>query len=651
MNRKADSSGEGRTPDLGAQQPPKSWRPLTFDEAIRTSEKRDVRRLPALVTAAFRLVWRAAPRELLLAGGLQLLAGLSLAAQLLVLRRVLDRVSTGDEVPTVTELAPELLAFGVLLLVVSVSAVAQREQQRTLGALVEMYTTARVMDVSTEVDLISYDRPDFFDRLQRARVNASVRPLQIANGLIGLVGSGAAVVAVGATLVWLEPLVAGLIVLGSAPSLYFNRLSSRAMHRFTVAQTPRDRRRHYLFQVLARKEEAQEVRAFDSRDHLRNEHDRLFKERLVDLRNNVRLRLSYGVANAAITASVTIGALALLLLFVRIGRLDLSDAAVAVGAVVIVAGRIRGLVGSTGGLYEGALFLEDFTGFLADRDQYVERPNRTVSVVAPFDEIRFDGVGFTYPSRSEPSLRDISLSLRRGEVLALVGENGSGKTTLTKLLAGLYRPTAGSITWDGVDVSEVDLADLRRQVTVIFQDFARYFLTAHENIAISQTDAMADRDLVSRMARRAGADDFIRKLPDGYDNLLGPSFAGGSDLSTGQWQRIALARAYFRGAPLLILDEPTAALDPRGEYEIFEQVRRLAAGHSVVLVSHRFASVRAADRIIVLDQGRIVEEGSHHELRTKGGLYEELFELQAQGYRGGPSGGEADTRGTRGIGE
>jgi ATP-binding cassette, subfamily B, bacterial len=244
-----------------------------------------------------------------------------------------------------------------------------------------------------------------------------------------------------------------------------------------------------------------------------------------------------------------------------------------------------------------------------------------------------ESVSFTYPSRNEPSLSGISLSIEHGEVVALVGENGSGKTTLTKLLAGLYRPSEGTIHWDGRDTAGADLADLRANVAVIFQDFARYFLTAHENVAISRIEKMGDRDLVRRAAERAGADEFLSALPLGYESLLGPAFAGGSDLSTGQWQRVALARAYFRDAPMLILDEPTAALDPRGEYEIFQQVRRLAEGHTVVLVSHRFSSVRAADRILVLQGGRITEEGDHETLLAQDGLYAELFRLQAEGYR------------------
>ncbi len=611
---------------------------MTFDDIVQpTGGRRSLRRLPGLVRQAFGLVWKSAPRELAIAGGLQIVAGLSLAAQLLVVRRVLDRAVVADGVPNIGALVPELLFFGVLLVLVAVAGVAQREQQRTLGEYVQKYTTGRVLDVSTRVDLIEYDRPSFHDRLQRARVNASVRPLQIANGVIGLVGGGATVIAVGATLLFLEPTVVALIILGGIPSLFLNRLGSRVLHTFAVRRTPDDRRRGYLYQVLTRKEEAHEVRAFDSSEHLRHEHDRLFDERIADLRGTVRRRMLYGTINGVIAAAVTVGSVVLLFVFVRIGRISLSDAAVAIAAVVLLAGRIRGLIGSTGSLYEGALFLEDFTDFVAV-ERYTSKPNAASESLEPtarrgFERIDLQGVGFTYPSRSEPSLIDINLSLEHGEVIALVGENGSGKTTLTKLLAGLYRPSEGVIYWDGEDTAEIELAHLREQVAVIFQDYARYFLSAHENIAISRMSDMSDREGVRRAAQRAGADPYLTELPQGYDSLLGPSFAGGSDLSTGQWQRIALARAYFRDSPVLILDEPTAALDPRGEYEIFQQVRRLAQGHTVVLVSHRFSSVRAADRILVLDGGRIVEEGDHEALIARNGLYAELFQLQAEGYR------------------
>jgi ATP-binding cassette, subfamily B, bacterial len=614
----------------------------TIDDILRASSgRRNLRRLPALVRQAFGLVWAAAPRQLMIAGGLQVVAGLSLAAQLLVLRRVLSVATATEGVPDLAAILPDLLLFGVLLIVVAVASVAQKEQQRTLGEYVQKYTTARVLGVSTKVDLIEYDRPSFYDRLQRARVNASVRPLQIANGVLGLIGSGVAVGAVGTALLFIEPVVVGLIVVGGIPSLFLNRLSSRLVHAFSVRQTPNDRRRAYLYQILSRKDEAQEIRAFDTGTHLGAEHDRLYEERIVDLKNVVRKRMLYGVANGVVAAVVTVSSIVILLAFVRIGRITISDAAVAVGAVIVVAGQLRGLIGSTGSLYEGALFLEDFTDFVAVQRHTSLMPrsggHEASAPVGPLQRIELENVSFTYPSRDEPSLEGVSLTIDRGEVVALVGENGSGKTTLTKLLAGLYRPSEGTILWNGTDLADIDIAEVRKQVAVIFQDFARYFLTAHENVAISRIDNLQARGLVREAASRAGADAFLSELPAGYESLLGPSFVGGSDLSIGQWQRVALARAYFRDAPMLILDEPTAAIDPRGEYEIFQQVRRLAEGHTVVLVSHRFSSVRAADRILVLEGGRIVEQGGHESLLAHGGLYAELFRIQAEGYRGAAS--------------
>lgn len=615
---------------------------VTIDEVLRPSNERKLKRLPALVVEAFRLVWRAARAQFALAGALQLFAAVSLGLQLLVMRSLIDRVVADPAAVDLAALAPSLLAFGVLLLVSALAALAQREQQGILAELIGKYTTGRVLDVSTRVELIEYDRPAFYDQLQRARVNANVRPLQIANGVVGLLGAGAAVAAVSAALLWIEPWLVVIIAVGGLPSLWINRRSAKLMHAFAVRQTAADRRRAYLYQTLSRKEEAHEVRAFDSAHHLRDEHDRLYDDRLADLRTTLRKRLWLGALSAALAAGVIIGSLGLLLWFVSIGRLEVSSAAVAVGAVVLVAGRIRGLIASAGSLYEGSLFLRDFTDFVATYEAAAEQTGAVApAALPPFRRIELRNVGFTYPSRSEPSLHDVSLTIEQGEVIAFVGENGSGKTTLTKLLAGLYRPGSGSVLWDGRDTADVPMDALREQVTVIFQDFARYFLSAHENIAVSRIGRVGDGDGVVRAAGMAGAEGFLSRLPQGFRTLLGPAFVGGSDLSGGQWQRVALARAYFRDAPLLILDEPTAALDPRGEYEIFQRVRQLAEGRTVILVSHRFSSVRAADRIVVLDGGRIVEDGPHEALVARGGLYAELFEMQAEGYRATGAGGVA----------
>jgi ATP-binding cassette subfamily B protein len=230
------------------------------------------------------------------------------------------------------------------------------------------------------------------------------------------------------------------------------------------------------------------------------------------------------------------------------------------------------------------------------------------------------------------ALRGVSIEVRKGEVVALVGENGSGKTTLAKVICGLYAPDRGRVLWDGVDVSTVDPDEIRSQITVIFQDFSRYWLTMRENIGLGRVARIDDTEAIRAAARHAGADRFIEGWPEGYETPMGPIFEGGKDLSTGQWQRVALARAFFRDAPLVILDEPTASLDARAEAELFERIRSLFKGRSVVLISHRFSSVRSADRIYVMKEGQIVERGTHEELMGLGGLYAELFNLQAAAY-------------------
>jgi ABC-type multidrug transport system fused ATPase/permease subunit len=259
----------------------------------------------------------------------------------------------------------------------------------------------------------------------------------------------------------------------------------------------------------------------------------------------------------------------------------------------------------------------------------------TAPAPAGFRRLEVDNVTFAYPTGTEPALLDVSLEVRAGEVVALVGENGSGKTTLAKLLARLYTPGARTIRWDGTDVASVDPDALRLGVAVIFQDFLRFHLPARDNVGLGRHEAMADLERIVEAAARADADAFLRELRSGYDTMLGPEFLGGTDLSVGQWQRLALARAFFRDAPFIVLDEPTASLDARAEHELFEKLRTLLSGRTVLLISHRFSSVRSADRIYVLQSGRIVEEGTHDELMSENGVYAELFTLQAAAYRDG----------------
>jgi ATP-binding cassette subfamily B protein len=588
------------------------------------------RDLPKLLLDSIKLVWWSGRNTFLLTSALQLLAAVGIVLQLFVGKEVLQTVLDAGSSADFSDLAPVLVALVVVTVALDLARAIQTEQGRVLGELVGRRAIDRVLDVATRIDLLAFESPDFYDRLQRARAQGQFRALQTVNGLLGILGASVAAVSIVLALAALQPLLLPFVVIGYLPLWVVASLNTRDLYHFTRGMTPNERQRNYLQNVLMGRNPAKEVRAFNLAQFLRGRYDRLYDERIAELRSLARRRTGRSLLGSLASSGVMVGTIAVLSYLYVSDRMSLAATGAAVFGLYQLASQLNGLHMSATSLYEATLFIRDYSSFLELEPAVGAAPARRAP--SGFEVLRVDDVSFTYPEAAFPAVDGVSLEIRRGEVIALVGENGSGKTTLAKMLAGLYRPERGRIRWDDTDLAEVDADELRRSVAVIFQDFERYLLPARENVGLGRHERVDDFDDIVEAARRADADDFLASLPEGYETMLGREFAGGYDLSVGQWQRIALARAFFRDAPFVILDEPTAALDARAESRLFERLRELLEGRSVVLISHRFSSVRSADRIYVLHEGRVIEQGSHSELMAEDGLYAELFGLQARAY-------------------
>ena len=614
-----------------------SEKPLQIDQLFNHKDARSIRRFPEMFKRALRITWTAAPFQLVVVTVLQVLSGLGIAAQVLIARDVLQALVEHQGKGSLHAVLPYVIALALVTAALQFVSTAIAEVSRVLSGLVEQHAVGQVVEAATSIDLLEYERPDFHNALQRAQVAAMTRPVQMVNGLTAMLGVITGIIGIAAALIVIQPLILVLIALGFVPVWLASRRASRALHKFAVQQTERDRQRTYLTWVLTHRQMAPEIRAFSLVGFFRSRLDELYRLRIVDLRRLAKQRLTIGMVGTALNGLLTVITMLLLIWLVNSGQIELGAAGAAAGAIILLAERMHGLGGSSGSMYENTLYMGDFTTFV-DRLPQIRRDRPTGPAPTEFHTLRAEHLTFTYPSRERPSIRDVSIEIGHNEVVALVGENGSGKTTLAKLLAGLYPPSSGTICWDGTDISGSDPDELHKSVALIFQDFGQYLMSASENIGLGDVTRFDDREGIELAGRLAQADEFIRDLPKGYDNILGSEFYGGANLSLGQWQRIALARAFFRNAPFVILDEPTASLDPRAEAALFENVRSLYRGRAVLLISHRFSSVRSADRIYVLDSGQVVEDGTHEELMAESGLYAELFELQASAY-------ESDRRG------
>ena len=616
--------------DAGAQ--PAAFDPLAYLQSAVTQPK-SMRGFVGLTLRALAMARRASPRVFWINLSLSFLSAGLLVVQVLIGKLILSELFNAGHSPSLGTLLPLVVALAAATAVSGLATSSQQQLQRLLGEEVQHLTWAGIIGVTTRVRLATFEDPGFFDALQRVKTNAVLRPLTLSQGLVQVVSGLLGVAGLTVALVVIQPLLVAVLLAGSLPLWLISRKTGRVEFHFRAGQTTRLRLNEYLINMLSGRDESKEIRAFALGPVLQRRWADNYSGYLADYRNHIRRRLALGGLNALVTTAATSAALGVLVWLIVDGHISVASGGAALLAVRLMGGNLQQVFYGVGELFESALFLRDYDEFLAREPAPAQDRHRSDAQHPAFTELSLRDVGFRYPGAATWALRDVSLTIRAGETIALVGENGSGKTTLAKLLAQLYEPTAGEILWDGIDTSALDAAALRRHIGVIFQDFVRYQLSARENIAFGRPEKLDDVAAVHHAAEQAGADGFLESLPAGYETGLGKQYEGGLDLSGGQWQRVALARAFFRDASLLVLDEPTASMDARSEHQLFEHVRQLEAGRALVLISHRFSTVRDADRIYVLDRGRILERGSHAELMDLGGRYAELFELQASAYR------------------
>ena len=501
-----------------------------------------------------------------------------------------------------------------------------------LGERFSIATSLRLMQHAATLDLEDFEDSEVQDRLERARQQASGRT-GLMSQLFNQAQDVVTIVSFGAGLFvyapWLLVLMAVALVPAFIGEVHFNAQT----YWMNYTRAPERRESDYVRQTAASVETAKEVKIFGLNDFLMARYEALATGFFRANRKIAMRRAGWGSVLTAIGTSAYYVAYAYIVWRTLHGEFS-------IGALTFLAGSFRRLRTLLENFLSGfstvagqALYLDDLFSFF-EIEPEITSPSNPRPFPNPIREgFMFEDVGFRYPGAEHWAVRHLSFTLRAGEVLALVGENGAGKTTLVKLVTRLYDPDEGRILLDGHDLREYDLFELRANIGVIFQDFVRFHLTAAENIAVGRIEARDDRARIVHAAEQSGADELIRRLPGGYDQIIGKRWKTGTDLSGGEWQKIAIARAYMRDAQVLVLDEPTAALDARAEYEVFKRFKELSAGKMALLISHRFSSVRMADRIVVLGEGLLEAIGTHEELLAQGGRYKELFELQAAGYR------------------
>jgi ATP-binding cassette subfamily B protein len=582
------------------------------------------------VDRAVRLVWQASPGWTLINSALQIIQGILPLAALYLMKLIVDAVTFSISAPDKSQAFKQIIlliiiAGGVALL----NALCQLLADIASEAM-SLTVTDHVFDIlhatSVKVDLEYYENPQYFDTLHRAQQEGPYRPTSIVNDLIRLAQNSVTLLAMTGLLLSLHWGVACVLFLAVLPGVFVRIKYANKMYHFHQERTKTERQALYINWVLTGDIHAKEVRLFGLGDLLIERfstlHTKLRHEKLaIGKQRSTADFLAQASATIAVFASF-----AFIAYRTVHGSITLGDMVMYFQAFQRGLSSMRDLLGGMASLYEDNLFLSNFFEFLTLKPK-VNEPVDPQPVPRPLQKgIIFEGVSFHYPSSKRKVLEDITFAIAPGETVALVGRNGCGKTTLAKLLCRLYDPDQGIITLDNIDLKQFEIKALRNNISVLFQDFVKYYLTAKENIWFGNVDQPLDEEKVTAAAKQAGVDELIEKLPEKYDTMLGKWFEDGEELSRGEWQKVALARTFLRKSQIILLDEPASSLDPRAEHEIFCKFKELTRGKTSLFISHRLSTVKMADRIFVMDKGRIVESGIYDELMQKKGSFAYLFE-------------------------
>jgi ATP-binding cassette, subfamily B, bacterial len=612
--------------------PPPPSPPLSLRQRLASAGSL-ARQLPG----TFRLFWAASPRGAVVLALLTLGAALLPAAIAYVGKLIVDGVvlaaRTGDAAAQGQVARLVGLEFGLM----AASAALERGLSLTrelLRANLGNLINVRILEKAMALELRHFEDSDLYDKMQNARREASSRPLSLVLEAFSILRNLITLSTYAVLLVSLSPWSVGVLVLASIPAFIAEARLAAAGFRLNTWRAPEGRKLNYLEWILTRDSHVKEVKLFGLGPLILGRYKALFQKFYAEDRRLALRRMGWGFALGLLSLAAFYGCYWLVAGRAARGSISVGDMVLYLAVFRQGQAAFQGILASVGGMYESALFMSNLFAYLAVPTG-AEAPRVLPARTAPRgrgNALELRHVSFRYPGREAWALRDVTLTLRPGEKLGLVGENGAGKSTLVKLLLRLYEPTEGEILYGGVNLKDMDPQELRARFGAVFQDFVRYQFSAAENIGLGHVEALEDRVRVRRAAEEGGASSVVEALPQGYDTMLGGWFEKGQELSAGQWQKLGVARAFMRDAEVLILDEPTASIDAEAEHALFERFQKLAADRIAIVISHRFSTVRMADRIAVLHDGRLLELGSHDELMRRDGRYAHLFRLQARGY-------------------